>query len=120
RKPPQLAGERCREPEAATELARSPERLDAAVGRQRLADDRVGQDDDLVHARRERPHLRHRRGERRVLRVDLLRDEDELRYAAGHQSESIPTSPLSPAPNTSSSMPSGPASNPPAVCGPPP
>ena len=78
--------ERRREARAARRAAsRAPKSAHAAVRRQRAVDGAVGEHDDLVDARRERAHLRHGRAEHRVLRVDLLGDEDE---PAHHQKKS--------------------------------
>ena len=113
----QLGRDGSLEPRPATRLRPRPKRADAAVRRQRLGNHAVREHDELVHPGRERTNLRHRRRECRVSRIDLLRDEDELRCYSPHQSWSSSASPLGPAPKTSSSIPSGPASKPRPVCG---
>ena len=73
----ELRRERRFEPRAAPGPRARPEGADARVGGQRVRNGPVREDDHLVHTPRERRDLRHRRPQRRVLRVDLLRDEDE-------------------------------------------
>ena len=51
--------------------------MHAAVLGEDAVDRGVGQHDELVHPRRERPQLRDRRSEHGARRVDLLRDDDE-------------------------------------------
>ena len=52
----------------------------AAVVRKHARNGAVGEHDDLVDERRKRGDLRHGRRERRMSRIDLLGDEDELRH----------------------------------------
>jgi hypothetical protein len=78
---PELSRERRVEAQAPTRLAPRAERPHATVRGQHLVDHGVRQDHDLVDPRRERADLRHRRRQRRVRGVDLLRDEDEPRHA---------------------------------------
>ena len=78
--PRELARERGLEARAAQRPVPGAERAHAAVVGQHARDGAVGEHDDLVDERRERADLRHRRRERRVPRIDLLRDEDELRH----------------------------------------
>jgi hypothetical protein len=73
----ELRRERRLEPRAAAGFRTRAEGADARVGRQRVRHGPVREDDHLVDAPRERRDLRHRRGKRRMLWVDLLRDEDE-------------------------------------------
>ena len=79
-KPGQLAGQRGLEARSAQRLVRRAEGAHAAVLRQHAVDRAVGEHDDLVDELRERADLRDRRRERRMARIDLLRDEDELRH----------------------------------------
>ncbi len=74
----ELARERRLEAQAAADLATVAEQPHARVRRERPVRRAVGEHDELVHVRRERADHRHRRSERVVRRVDLLRDEDEL------------------------------------------
>ena len=73
----QLANERALEPRAALQLRRRAEVVHADVRGQRARHCVVAEHDELVDPRRERAHHRHRRGEHRIPRVELLRDEDE-------------------------------------------
>ena len=73
-----LAGERDLEARAAPGLVRGAKRPDPAVRRQDVLDRPVREHDDLVHEPRERGDLRDGRGERGMVGIDLLRDEDEL------------------------------------------
>ncbi len=77
-KPTQLAHQRRLEPRAAEDLVARSERPHAAVVGQRARHGAVRDHDDLVHELGERSDLRDRGGKRRMARVDLLRDEDEL------------------------------------------
>ncbi len=79
-KPGKLARQRGLEARATECLVRRPEGAHAAVLRKHALDRAVGEHDDLVDELRERADLRDRRGERRMARIDLLRDEDELRH----------------------------------------
>jgi hypothetical protein len=54
--------------------------VNAAVLGKNSGYDAVGEHDDLVDELGEGADLRHRGRERRMTRVDLLRDEDELRH----------------------------------------
>ncbi len=73
----QLAGECSFETRSAAELAARAKRPHAAVRGQDVIDRAVCKHDDLVDERRERRDLGHRRCERGVPGIDLLRDEDD-------------------------------------------
>jgi hypothetical protein len=74
---PELARERRLEPRAALHLGGCAELVHARVLRHRACDRGVAEHDELVDALRERAHHRHRRGEHRIIRVELLRGEDQ-------------------------------------------
>ena len=76
-KAPELRREGALEAKAAPDLRARTEGADARVGGQRVRDGPVREHDHLADPPRERRDLRHGRAERRVLGVDLLRDEDE-------------------------------------------
>ena len=74
----QLSRQHRLEAEAAKRLAGAREELDAAVLRQRSGHRSVGEDDDLVDTRRASAAIIGTvAAERRMARVDLLRDEDD-------------------------------------------
>ena len=73
----QLRRQRMLEAQAATGPRARPEGADARVAGQRVRNGPVREDDHLADSAGERSDLRHRRAERRMCRVDLLRDEDE-------------------------------------------
>jgi len=77
----QLGRERTLEPQTASGFRARSEGTDATVRRQSSGNGGVCEHDDLVEPLRERRDLRDRRRKRRMLRVDLLRDEDELAHA---------------------------------------
>ena len=79
RRPRKLARERGLEARAAQRSVPGPERAHAAVVGEHARDGAVGEHDDLVDECGERADLGHGRRERRMARIDLLRDEDELR-----------------------------------------
>jgi hypothetical protein len=74
----ELSRECCLESDAATCLAARPERANAAIRGQNVLDGAVREHHDLVDELRKSTELGNGRGERRVLRIDLLRDEDDL------------------------------------------
>ena len=74
----QLARQRSLEAGATNRPVAGAERPHAAVVRQHARNRAVREHDDLVDERRERGDLGHGRRERRVPRIDLLGDEDEL------------------------------------------
>ena len=75
-----LARERCFEARAAQRSVPGPERAHAAVVGEHARDGAVGEHDDLVDKTCECADLGHRGRERRMARIDLLGDEDELRH----------------------------------------
>ena len=75
-----LARERGFEARTAQRSVPGSERADAAVVGKHARDGAVREHDDLVDECGERADLGHGRGERRMTRIDLLRDEDELAH----------------------------------------
>jgi hypothetical protein len=73
-----LSRERRLESDAATCLATVSECANAAIRGQNVLDGAVREHHDLVDELRKSTELGNGRGKRRVLRIDLLRDEDDL------------------------------------------
>jgi hypothetical protein len=78
----QLGGERDREASAAQDAAGRSEAAHAAVRREFPRHGRLGEDDHLVDAPRKCADLRNGRGKEGVLRIHLLRDEDDPLHGA--------------------------------------
>ncbi len=74
---PQLLRQRGLEAHTAPDLRARGEAPAAAVVRQRARQHAIGEHDHLVDELRKRADLRHRGRERRMRRIDLLRDEDQ-------------------------------------------
>jgi hypothetical protein len=74
----QLSRESSFETDTATRLVAGPKRPNAAVRWQHALDRAVGEHDDVVDELGKSSELRYRRGKRRMSRIDLLRDEDDL------------------------------------------
>jgi hypothetical protein len=75
----QLARDRYEQSHPAAELGARRKAARPRVGRKRILDDAIGDDDDLVDATRERRHLRDDDAEVRIVWVELLGDEDDSR-----------------------------------------
>jgi hypothetical protein len=74
----QLSRESSLETDAAARLVAGPKRPNAAVRGQYAVDRAVGEHDDFVDELGKGSEFRDRRGKRRVSRIDLLCDEDDL------------------------------------------
>ena len=85
----QLACQRCREPSASLGLRARAELSHASIRRHRRGDRRVAKHDQLVDPRRERAHHRHCRREHRIVRIELLRREDQLAHQKKSMSPSV-------------------------------